>query len=159
MYQYSPDTKPVAKQAIIVKLAKINSERNAPSKFHCSTHDESDFTDISFISYSQIETSSLTQSSVINSSINSSDSENDCSEILPETLYIIKKHTSQLVCGGISVNPGEIVFLISESEFFYLIQNQSGIQGIVPKDVCVNIEKTVRNAKQNIKSKTKITSL
>lgn len=166
MNQHSPDTKPMAKQAKIVKLNKLPSKKNDPAILHCSTHDESDFNDISFISFNQIDSSSLTHSSVINNSINSpnsfkysSDSEHDFSGEFIEKLYIIKKHTTQLVYGGISVKPGEIVYLISQSEFYYLIENQNGIQGIVPKDVCVNIEKTVLNAKKNFKSKTKITSL
>ncbi|RNA22073.1 hypothetical protein BpHYR1_009909 [Brachionus plicatilis] len=165
MFQYSPDFKPVAKEAKIVKLSRFPPEKSKP-KFHHSSFNDSDFSDISFLSFSQIESSSEAHSTIINNSLNSSnsikyssDSENEVSTVYLEKLYIIKDHTTQLAYGGISVKRDELVYLISQSEYYYLIENQRGVQGIVPKDICVNLEETVRNARQNLKSKTKITSL
>lgn len=166
-YQYSPNVSvsiPVAKEAKIVKLNRTNLSEE--SKFHCTSLLDSDFDDISFLSFSQVETSSETHSTIINNSLNSSnsyksssDSENEVVAEFLEKLFIIKDYTTQLAYGGISVKYGELVYLIRESEYYYLIENQKGYQGIVPKDICVDLEKTIRKAKQNLKLKTKTTSL
>ena len=75
-------------------------------------------------------------------------------------VFIIEDHTTQLVYGGISVKRGEFVYLINESQYFCLIENSRGVQGIVPKEICIDLETTVRNAKFNLKSVNgKITSL
>ncbi|CAF0759560.1 unnamed protein product [Brachionus calyciflorus] len=165
MYHYSPISKPIPKEAKIVKLNKFPIQQNT-QKLQQNLYSESEYTDISFVSFSQIDTSSPIKSTLINSSIGSEKSYNSLSssnsdvsgEFLPKML-IIEDHTTQLVYGGISVKHGEIVYLINESQYYCLVENQNGLQGIVPKEICIDLEQTVRNAKQNFKANGKVTSL
>jgi hypothetical protein len=76
-------------------------------------------------------------------------------------LYVIKDYSSPLLYGDLSVKAGEFIHVICEtSSDYYLVENCFGIQGFVPKEICIDLEETIKNAKINLNEKEcKITSL
>ena len=78
-------------------------------------------------------------------------------------LYVIKDYSGNLVYGDLTVVEGDYVYLISESEFYFFVENNAGIQGFLPKEVCIDLQDMLRKAalhqmKSNVEN-FKITSL
>ena len=44
-------------------------------------------------------------------------------------LYVIKNYKGDLVYGDLPVREGDYVYFISESEFYYFVENKHGVQG------------------------------
>ena len=75
-------------------------------------------------------------------------------------LYVIKNYQGDLVYGDLSVVVGDYVYFISESEFYYFVENKFGIQGFLPKETCVDLDEIIKSASdQSNSTKLKITSV
>ena len=76
-------------------------------------------------------------------------------------LYVIKNYKGDLIYGDLSVAEGDYVYFISESEFYYFVENKCGIQGFLPKETCVDLDEMVKKAVLNQSNSTnlKITSV
>ena len=108
------------KQAKIVKLKRI--QRNS-----VTSSDEKSFE--STASISQIETEDF-----------------DVSGEYLTKLYVIKNYRGDLIYGDLSVEVGDHVYFISESEFYYFVENKFGIQGFLPKETCVDLDEIIKSA-------------
>lgn len=140
----------------VAKIVKLNRPKQ----------NDLDSSRISFVSINELDNSELRHSSRINYSSNSietptgSSDENDVTGEYLNKILIIKDYQAQLQYGDITVRKGEYVYLISESENYCLIENSSGGQGFVPKEICLDLEETVRIARIKHNSNyCKITSL
>jgi hypothetical protein len=82
-------------------------------------------------------------------------------DLVLSKLYIIRDHTGKLLYGDLDVKQGDIVHLICESDEFYFVQDQFGMQGFVPADVTVDLDEVLSNAqlKNIFSNQNKITSL
>ena len=80
----------------------------------------------------------------------SSESENgDVSGEYLTKLYVIKNYSGNLIYGDLTVLEGDFVYLISESEFYYFVENKVGTQGFLPKEICIDLEDMLRKATLN----------
>ena len=168
---------PVAKQAKIVKLSKIETHKfqdsSSSSDFDTSDFSLSQYDDLTNVS-SQIQSrystilNSTTTSNTFNksfesfeSTINQSDSDDyDVSGEYLTKLYVIKDHAGTCLYGDLSVRKGEFLYLISESDTYCFVENKDGVQGFVPKEICIDLDETVRKAQNNFTCPNcKITSL
>lgn len=162
------DKSPQAKQAKIVKLNKLTK----PTLI--ATDDDDDYitpvianlnqdtSKIASIRKLPKITSSLSESSFDTSSSILDDSDDDNNVIRDHLtrLHVIKNHFGQLAYGFLNVKLGECVYLVSETDNYCFVENDQGIQGLVPKDVFINLDEFIRKSKsQYISSNCKITSL
>ena len=69
-----------------------------------------------------------------------------CGEYLQQSLYIIKDYNAQLAYGDLSVRKGELVYLICDSDSHCFVENKMGKQGFIPKDICIDLDDTIRRA-------------
>jgi hypothetical protein len=76
-------------------------------------------------------------------------------------LFIIKDYRGVLTYGDLNVNKGDYVYLISESEYFCFVENEQGVQGFVPKEICIDLAETINRAQTNMRQTKyyKVTSL
>ncbi len=76
-------------------------------------------------------------------------------------LFVIKGYKGALVYGDLAIESGEFIYMISETNKYFLVENEAGKQGFVPKDCCVNLEQTVTNARVKMLDgkKCRVTSL
>ena len=133
----------VAKEAKIVKLNKITKSIlpkpiQQQSKFHPgSSYDNESAFECTFNEADTTESDLMTK------------------------LFVIKDYPGAQVYGDLSVLYGEFVYSLCESELYYLVENELGEQGFVPKDCCVNLEHTVNQARIRLMSDQvcKVTSL
>lgn len=120
MFKYNPQAQPIAKEAKIVKLNKINNGSN--SNYQRQLQSELDVSNISFISANDVQHLPELNSTLIYSSVNSSFqsnsfdttksySDSDDNDVTGEYLtkvYIIKDHKGQLNYGDMSVKRGSM---------------------------------------------------
>lgn len=111
----------------------------------------------------QLTNFEISKSSYDNESFSeTSDTETlDVSGEFLEKLFVIKDYSGSLVYGDLRVERGEFVYPIFESDVYYLVENELGAQGFVPKECCVNLDETVQKARSRMIDGTfsKITSL
>jgi hypothetical protein len=167
MFTQQPKRAVYAKQAKIVKLNRLGQQRGQDSVITSQNNKRNTSSnDASFDS----TTSSLLSSSFLSANEPSFDLHNDAfdatddvsGEFLTTQLYVIRDYHSRLDYGDLSVRRGELVYLICDlSELYYLVENMRCQQGFVPKDVCINLEETIRSAQQKLTPlpNCKITSL
>lgn len=144
------------KEAKIVKLNRIPSQVQQLQK------------SVQLQQYQSKQPKQLTNFEISKSSYdNESFSETSDTETLDvsgeflEKLFVIKDYWGSLVYGDLRVERGEFVYPIFESDVYYLVENELGAQGFVPKECCVNLDETVQKARSRMidGSFSKITSL
>jgi hypothetical protein len=151
-----------AKEAKIVKLNRLypNASTNRPTLTRYESNLSNDY---SF--NGSFESSTSSSSSFLSSSpsINRTNSDNDVSgEFLTTQLYILQDYSPRLNYGDLSVRRGDLVYLICDlSESYFFVEDMNGAQGFVPKKYCINLDETIKSAKEKLvpMNNCKITSL
>ena len=166
MFKQQPKKQVYAKQANIVKLNKLPSNSNLSIAFSKASTQYMivNSSNVSFESNSSISSSFLSTREIITPIVDTSTYNNEC-EVngLTSQLYVLKDYKSDLAYGDLKVKRGELVYMVCDmSEMYYLVENSKGNQGFVPKDICIDLEQTIKAAK-DVMSKpilySKITSL
>jgi hypothetical protein len=122
-----------AKQA---KIVKLNQTKSIPSLTRSNS----------------FETESSNSSEI-------DENENDVTgESLTKLCVINDYKSGQYAYGDISVRKGQLIYLIFETDAYYFIENEHGKQGFIPKEICINLDEMIQQAKIK-KSLSKITSL
>ncbi len=157
-----------AKQAKIVKLNRLQPE--AKESHQLTIKEEavefkqyknySCTTSTQFISHCNISFNKSFETNTSNSCSDMDESDYDVSGEYLSKLYIIKDFNCELLYGDLSVKKGQHVYLICESDTHCYVENECGIQGFIPKDVCIDLEETVKNARIRMhQTYKKVTSL
>jgi len=159
----------MAKQAKIVKLKKLESCSSLGSSSFLSNNsyeDELDSSELAYINdisdrYATISNKKKQFKKIFDTKSIGSNEQLDVVGVFLTKLFIIKDYRGVLTYGDLNVNKGDHVYLISESEYFCFVENEHGVQGFVPKDICIDLEATVRRAQTNMRQTLhyKVTSL
>jgi hypothetical protein len=151
------------KEAKIVKLNRIHPSSSSSNSYQTLTRYQSNLSNASFDSTASSR-STLSSSSLLSPHEAASfNRDKDVSgEFLTTQLYVLKDYNSKLNYGDLRVKRGDLVYLVCElSEAYYLVENAIGLQGFVPKELCINLEETIKSAQDKFLpiQNCKITSL
>ena len=149
-----------AKEAKIVKLKPIkeNEATNFTSKI--MKINKPNRTNVFDSSVSSVNSTEKSFDSLDNDPNFDTDSNSEPAIQYLTRLYVIKDYMPELMFGDLMVKKGQMVYLLADSNGHCLVMNDSGDQGFVPKEICLDLEETMRKAQQkNHITSCKVTSL